>query len=193
MRKRRAIEDDDDVKLVSASTPVFLKASEFQAPTCKEGSVFDRVIGTCSRKNILEIRGIRLSNDIYNPDYANTSSVAFKEMAYTKEYQLWVLMKASNNHRVIEGIKIIRARPGSVVLDVLVKYTDSVLPEEAFEVFEKAMSTPASTTRVQDILNIKQGTTKVEFVPIVLGNGKSSEGQYFIFSCFSTKKKSENE
>ena len=57
-----------------------------------------------------------------------------KEMAYTKEYQLWILVKASNNHRVIEGLKIIRARPGSVILDVLVKHTENVLPEEAFEV-----------------------------------------------------------
>ena len=33
-----------------------------------------------------------------------------------------------------KGIKIIRARPGSVILDVLVKHTENVLPEEAFEV-----------------------------------------------------------
>ena len=32
-----------------------------------------------------------------------TYPLPFKEMAYTKEYQLWVLVKASNNHRVIEG------------------------------------------------------------------------------------------
>ena len=66
------------MKLVSASAPVFLKGSEFQAQVCKEGSVFDRVLGTCSSKNILEIRGVRLSNDVYNPDYANSSSVAFR-------------------------------------------------------------------------------------------------------------------
>ena len=100
-------------------------------------------------------------------------------MAFTKEYQLWVLVKASNNHRVIEGIKIIRARPGSVILDVLVKHTENVLPEEAFEVFTKAMSTPASTTRVQNILKIKQGTTQVEFVPVVLGKANSGGGYFF--------------
>ena len=104
-------------------------------------------------------------------------------MAYTKEYQLWILVKASNNHRVIEGIKIIRARPGSVILDVLVKHTEKVLPEEAFEVFEKAMNTPASTTRVQNILQIKQGTTQVEFIPIVLDNDKN-KGMCIV--CFST-------
>ena len=106
---------------------------------------------------------------------------SFREMAYTKEYLLWVLLKASHSHRVIEGVKIIRARPGSVVLDVHVKYNQNLLAEEAFGVFEKAMSTPASTTRVQNILKIKQGTTRVEFLPIVIRDGKS-EGRYIMFS-----------
>ena len=34
-----------DVKLVSASAPILLKGSEFRAEVCKEGSVFDRVLG----------------------------------------------------------------------------------------------------------------------------------------------------
>ena len=120
--------------------PLQLRYTPKGRSSCKEGSVFDPVIGTCSRKNILEIRGIR---DVYNPDYANTSSVAFKEMAYTKEYQLW---DESNqqppcHRRYQEGIV---ARPSSVVL-------------EAFEMFEKTMKTPASITRVLNVLQIKQG------------------------------------
>ena len=110
---------------------------------------------------------------------------SFREMAYTKEYLLWVLLKASHSHRVIEGVKIIRARPGSVVLDVHVKYNQNLLAEEAFEVFKKAMKTPASTTRVQNILQIKQGINQVQLIPIVLGNGEIGAkcgGRYTFFS-----------
>ena len=78
---------------ISSSQPVLLKASQFFAPTCGEGHVYDREIKLCSEKNILEINGIRLSGDKYVPDFANTSSEAFKDMAMTKEYQLWVLVK----------------------------------------------------------------------------------------------------
>ena len=64
------------------------------------------------------------------------------------------LFQAAHQNRIIRGVKIIRAYPGSVVLDVLVKYTDSITPKEAFETFQNVLRVPASTSRVQNILKV---------------------------------------
>lgn len=174
-RRRRSVKTPEIFhETISSSQPVLLKASQFFAPTCGEGHVYDREIKLCSEKNILEINGIRLSGDKYVPDFANTSSEAFKDMAMTKEYQLWVLVKAAHQNRIIRGVKIIRAYPGSVVLDVQVKYTDSITPKEAFETFQNVLRVPASTSRVQNILKIDHERT-IEYIPVVVG-GSNDDG-----------------
>jgi hypothetical protein len=84
-------------------------------------------------------------------------------MAAEKEYQLWVLMKATGADRSIKGIRLIGATQGSVVLDVLVKYSDLLHPQEAFTLFKRALEVPFSTSRVQNLSQIRQAETLVIF------------------------------
>lgn len=151
---------------VSSSQPILLEGSQFHAPQCGEGFVYDRVAKECSRSNLIEIKGIRLASDVFKADFYNTSSKAFKDMAKEKEYLLWVLIKATGQDKTIRGVQVIGAQPGSVILDVAVKYADTVTPEQAFTTFKQLLKAPASTTRVQNVLQITQEKT-IEYVPFV--------------------------
>ena len=44
-----------------------------------------------------------MSQDHYQAEFANASSTEFRQMAAEKEYQLWVLMKATGTDRSIKG------------------------------------------------------------------------------------------
>ena len=57
----------------------------------------------CSSRNTFEASGIRLRSDQFKPDYYNTSSKAFKDMAREKEYLFWVLIKATGQDEAIRG------------------------------------------------------------------------------------------
>jgi len=151
---------------ISSSQPILLEGSQFHAPQCGDGFVYDRVAKECSRNNLIEVKGIRLASDVFKADFYNTSSKAFKDMAKEKEYLLWVLVMATGQDKTIRGVQVIGAQPGSVILDVVVKYADTVTPEQAFTTFKQLLKAPASTTRVQNVLQITQKKT-IEYVPVV--------------------------
>jgi len=160
------------MKTISSSQPILLEGSQFHAPQCGDGFVYDRVSQECSRSNLIEITGIHLATDVFKTDFYNTSSKAFKDMAKEKEYLLWVLVKATGQDKTIRGIQVIGARPGSVILEVLIKYADNVTPKQAFDTFKQVIETPAQTTRVQNILQITQERI-LEYVPFVAKENKS--------------------
>jgi len=168
-RRRRAIGEDEGVlgtTTVTSKTSILFDRSEVFAPRCGNAFIYDRVLQECSNENLLEIRGVYLGGAAWDPAYANVTSEAFKSMAATREYQLWVLLQVTRRSAHIHGVKVIRAREGSVILDVVVKYSSSLSAEQAFQQFEGALHTKPSVTRVMNLLQIREGTT-VEFVPIV--------------------------
>jgi len=160
------------MKTISSSQPIFLEGSQFHAPQCGDGFVYDRVSQECSRSNLLEITGIHLATDVFETDFYNTSSKAFKDMAKEKEYLLWVLVKATGQDKTIRGIQVIGAQPGSVILEVLIKYADNVTPKQAFDTFKQVIEAPAQTIRVQNILQITNEKI-IEYVPFVAKDNKS--------------------
>ena len=167
-RRRRSVEgvDYDYAKTITAAQPILLEASQVDTPSCGEGFVYDREFDFCSRENLLEVQNVRLSQDIWRKEYANTSSSAFKDLAKTKEFQLWVLLMTTGQNSIIHGVKVLRARPGSVIMDLVIRYSDSVTAEQAFSTFRKVLYTPSSTTRVQKILQISHEKS-IEYVPFM--------------------------
>jgi len=159
---------------ITSAHPLLLEGSQFHAPQCGgEGFVYDRVAQECSRKNLIKVKGIRLSSDHFKVDYYNASSKAFKEMAREKEYLLWVLVKATGQDKAIRGIQVVGARPGGLKLDVVVKHSDIVTPEQAFGIFkDEVIGAPSRVTRVQSVLQIVEKKL-IEYIPIVSEEDKS--------------------
>ena len=52
------------------------------------------------------------------------------------------------------GIQVVEARPGGLVLDVIVKHSESVTAHQAFNTFKQILKAPASTSRVQNLLQV---------------------------------------
>jgi len=157
---------------ITSTQAILLEGSQFHAPRCGNGFVYDRVSQECSSRNTFEASGIRLRSDQFKPDYYNTSSKAFKDMAREKEYLFWVLIKATGQDEAIRGVQVVRAHPGSLVLDVAVTHADTVTPKQAFEIFtEEVLKASPSTTRVQNILKITD--EKVQYVPVVRQSEKA--------------------
>jgi hypothetical protein len=173
-RRRRSAEESNVVgsKTITSSQSVLVNQAQVFAPSCGNGFIYDRVLGGCSNENLVEINGIYLGAAAWDPAYANVTSDAFKTMAAAREYQLWVLLQVTRRTEYIRGVKIIRARQGSVILDVIIKYAASVSAEEAFHQLEQALKTEPSTTRVMDLLQIREGKT-IELVPIVVAGQES--------------------
>jgi hypothetical protein len=173
-RRRRSLEEEGVIgsKMITSSQSVLIDRAQVFAPSCGNGFIYDRVSGGCSNENLVEINGIYLGAAAWDPAYANVTSDAFKSMAAAREYQLWVLLQVTRRSEYIRGVKIIRARQGSVILDVIIKHAASVSAEEAFHQMEKALKTEPSTTRVMNLLQIREEKT-IELVPIVVAGEKS--------------------
>jgi len=53
--------DDETARItVSASSQIILAGSQLSPPTCEDGKVLVREIGSCSAKNVIKVEGIRL-------------------------------------------------------------------------------------------------------------------------------------
>ena len=56
---------------------------------------------------------------------------------------------------IVSGIQVVKARPGSLILDVALIHADTSTAEQTFRIFEeKVLRAPASTARVQNILQV---------------------------------------
>ena len=66
------------------------------------------------------------------------------------------------------------AKKGSVILDVVVKYSTSSSPEQAFEEFVSALHTKPSVSRVIKLLKVRHDNT-IQYAPIVVGEEKPDD------------------
>lgn len=165
-RRRNAYKGVVAHQRIHSKQAVLFDRSEIVAPRCGNGFIYDRVLQECSNENLMEIKGVYLSEPIWDPAYANVTSEAYKRMAAEREYQMWVILQVTGRQQHVHGVKIIRARQGSVILDVVIKYAASLTAEEAFKQFEDAIHTKPSVTRVMNLLNILEEKT-IEYVPIM--------------------------
>lgn len=164
-RKRRSVEEGAFRRQALVSSPFPIQVA-LSGVRCPNNYVYDSSSDECTNERLLRINGVYL--DIpWNPAYANISSNDFKRFARTFESHLEALILTSNKQSIIRGLRIVKARKGSVILDVIVTYAESVDAGSAFQVFEDVMyKTTAQMTRIANILNIRQDKV-IEFVPIL--------------------------
>jgi len=166
-RKRRSISGSAagpiETRIVESKQVILLDKNDVIVPSCGEGFVYDRVTKGCSNNNLLDIIGLYL--DIpWNNDYSNKSSLAYKNLAIEKAYQLYAMVQMSEAKNHIVGLEVVDAKKGSVILTVRVKYSAMSNADAAFEGFVRAIQN-VDQTRVANILNIRKEKV-IEFVEI---------------------------
>merc|ERR1719466_705160 len=166
-RKRRSISGSAagpiETRIVESKQVILLDKNDVIVPSCGEGFVYDRVTKGCSNNNLLDIIGLYL--DIpWNNDYSNKSSLAYKNLAVEKAYQLYAMIQMSEAKNHIVGLEVVEAKKGSVILTVRVKYSAMSNADAAFEGFARAIQN-VDQTRVANILNIRKEKV-IEFVEV---------------------------
>jgi len=167
-RKRRAITDDGALEeVMTSSGPIQYKSKPTCDDTtcqtnaycvnlypaicrCNDGFVLDQSTGECSNVLLFTLRGLHLNMQFIST-YADTSSDDFLQLAITVEKNLMTGYRLDRN--TIKGIKVIRASPGSVVLDIQVRYSETVTSKEAFDSF---IASVIKTEVVENVANIKR-------------------------------------
>lgn len=166
-RRRRSADSAIEAKTITA--PV-VRVMESIVPTCAENYVYDRTTKTCTAENILEIRGVYLDLP-WNNDYYIPESQVFQDFAQTVGYQLYALAQSVPGGEGIEGVKVISAKKGSVILNVQIKYADHLDVPKSFNVFETAVRT-THKTRIANLLNIRQEKV-IEYITLPSTSGSS--------------------
>lgn len=135
------------------------------ACVCDEGYVFSRSIRECMKERLVQIDRIHLELE-WNINFLNTHSEEFLRLALKYEEVLYRSFMAAGTTHVIEGVKIVKAIKGSVILEVRIIYTATSSPIEAYNFFVmsvKADSRIASTVRkeLKFISETKPGIVKI--------------------------------
>ena len=85
----------------------------------------------------------------------------FKQLASQTEHQFMTLFRATHLH-IITGVKVTKARPGSVILNLLIVHSPEATPEEVVSGFKEAVAVEASVSRMVNVLKLRKDTD-VEF------------------------------
>jgi len=178
-RKRRSISGPAggpiETRIVESKQIILLDKNDVIVPSCGEGFVYDRVTKGCSNKNLVDIIGLYL--DIpWNDDYSNKSSLAYKNLAIEKAYQLYAMVQMSEAKNHIVGLEVVEARKGSVILTIRVKYSAMSNADAAFEGFVRAIES-VDQSRVANILNIRKEKV-IEFVEVRPTSTGSNQIEY---------------
>jgi len=178
-RKRRSISGSAagpvETRILESKQVILLDKNDVIVPSCGEGFVYDRVTKGCSNKNLVDIIGLYL--DIpWNNDYSNKSSLAYKNLAIEKAYQLYAMVQMSEAKNHIVGLEVVEARKGSVILTIRVKYSAMSNADAAFEGFVRAIES-VDQSRVANILNIRKEKV-IEFVEVRPASTGSDQIQY---------------
>jgi len=136
--------------------PTFSQCVDLDPPVCRCGSsyVLDVRTNTCSRERTFVIYGLYFDL-AFHEDFLDPYSKKFVALADRIEQQLHHLVKELGDDNIV-GMKVVRARKGSVVVDVRVIYRESSTENEAYATFLKAVSPEhASSVNYDDKLTIK--------------------------------------
>jgi len=167
-RKRRSALGDGgsgviDTRTITNTQHILLPQSEVITTQCPENSVYDRQDKTCSSEGVMEVQGVYL-DQAWNEKFSDPSSVEFKQLAAEKEFQLYALLQLNDVNGHIRGVKVVRARQGSVILDVQVVYDPTISSSQAFYTFEKAIQ--GGNQRITNILSLR-GEKSIVYIDIV--------------------------
>jgi len=164
-----------ETRIIESGQMILLDKNDIFVPSCGEGFIYDRVTKGCSNRNLVDFIGVYL--DIpWNNDYANKSSLAYKNLAVEKAYQLYAMVQMSEAKNHIVGLEVVEARKGSVILTIRVKYSAMSNADAAFEGFVRAIES-VDQSRVANILNIRKEKV-IEFVEVRPASTGSDQIQY---------------
>jgi len=168
-RRRNVVEGGPvETRIVESKQMILLDKSDVIVPSCGEEFVYNRVTRGCSNKNLIDIIGVYL--DIpWEDEYSDKSSLAYKNLAIEKAYQLYAMVQMSEAKDHIVGLEVIDAKKGSVILTVRVMYSAMSNADAAYEGFMKAIET-VDQSRVANILNIRKEKV-IEFVEVKPASG----------------------
>jgi len=152
-----------ETRIIESGQMILLDKNDIFVPSCGEGFIYDRVTKGCSNTNLVDIIGVYLDIPWEN-DYANKSSLAYKNLVVEKAYQLYAMVQMSEAKNHIVGLEVVEAKKGSVILTVRVKYSAMSNADAAFEGFSRAIQN-VDQTRVANILNIRKEKV-IEFVAV---------------------------
>ena len=124
---------------------------------CNDGLVLQRKTGLCIRERIFNIIGLHADID-YVDTYSDPTSIDFLSFARDLENELTVLFRKDDE--TIEGVKVLRARKGSVVVDLSIIYGKTTTKEKAFGSFVKTLmsvnNSVSSEPKMRYLLKIKK-------------------------------------
>jgi hypothetical protein len=181
-RKRRSTEKGDkgaiEVRTITSQQKILLPEDEFIVPVCSRNSVYDRQSKKCSSENVIEIKGIYLDLP-WKKDYNNTTTVEFKELAAEMSYKLFTLIQFQQENHQILGVNVIKARKGSIILDVQIIHNSAISSDQAFGIFKRSIQEPVSAgNRLVKLLEIRREKV-IEFVEVGVQSSETTEKMTF--------------
>lgn len=155
-----------EVRTITSEQNILLPEGEIIVPECPINSVYDRQAKRCAYENVMEVKGIYLDL-AWDSLYSDPTTTAFKDMALEKAYKLFTLVQFRQENNEILGVKVVKARKGSIILDVQIVYKQTISAAQAFEIFKRAIQEPVSAgNRIVKILEIRSEKV-IEYVDIV--------------------------
>lgn len=172
---KRIVLIKDDRTCDTKSCPMSSKCHSLSPAVCicVEGYIYSRVTGICLKERLAMIKNLQL-DDKWKPEYENTSSVEFLKLATKYEDLLSKPFISGNTSKEIEGIRIINAREGSIIIDVQIIYVLSA--ERAFATFCESIQTLTSTARILKVKNLNTLTLVFPY-----GHGHERHGAEYRF------------
>jgi len=185
-RKRRSIESRDGLEeevSISSSKIVFEKkptCAQLACPAfsscveaypaqclCNEGYVLHKKSGKCVQERQLQLIGLHFDME-FQSAYADTNSLQFKRFAAEMEEKLiGVLVKEAGE---IEGVKVIGARPGSIVLDLVLIHSPKSTKKLAYDYFVSIMTVESDQSQALKAIKVK-----TQIVPTLGGGERKKE------------------
>jgi hypothetical protein len=126
---------------------------------CEQGYVYSRFEKKCVSERITQIDKIHLNQE-WNANFLNTNSEDFVRLALKYEEVLYKSFMAPGTDHVIEGVRVISAKSGSVILEVRIIYATASSPVEALNYFVESIKAKSRTaTTVRNELKLIPDTT----------------------------------
>lgn len=121
---------------------------------CDTNYVYSRTDNKCTQERITQINNIHLEKP-WNTQYLDTGSPVFLALAVYYEDILYKSFQAADKTKVIEGVRVIGAKKGSVILETKIVYAPASTPNEALTAFvESVQSKSLEATTVRRELNL---------------------------------------
>ena len=186
-RKRRSIPVEIPLKEVTVTTSKInfekkITCNELQCPLystciktypsicrCDEGYVFNPATTACENQNVFHINGLHLDVEFVTP-FLDSKSIIFINLAQKIENQLNDFI-VRLGEGTIKGVQEIRARKGSVIIDLAVVYAKHSNKKDAYKTFVKSINNNyTKTMNYSNAIKIKSDIIPTMEIQTTIGN-----------------------